>query len=77
MRVLWAGVVMLALSGCGAVYYSPKVTPGTDGSSKVRVLAMTPEYTLIANQSTYRPKQLPAVFFATAGTGGSATGSAR
>ncbi|MEL6700063.1 MAG: polysaccharide biosynthesis/export family protein [Pseudomonadota bacterium] len=70
MRVLWAGVVMLALSGCGAVYYSPKVTPGTDGSSKVRVLAMTPENTLIANQSTYRPKQLPSVFFATAGTGG-------
>lgn len=72
MRVLLAGALALALSGCGAVYFSPKVTSGSDGSSKVRVLPLTAESALVANQSNYRPKELPAVFYATAGSGGGA-----
>jgi len=69
MRFLLAGVLALGLSGCGAVYFSPQVSGGDD--SKVRVLALTAESALIANQSSYVPKQLPSVFFATAGVGGS------
>ena len=72
MRVLLAGALALALSGCGAVYFSPKVSSGVADGSKVRVLPLTAESALVANQSTYRPKQLPSVFFANAGTGGSA-----
>ncbi|WP_186827159.1 polysaccharide biosynthesis/export family protein [Shimia ponticola] len=63
----------LVLSGCGAVYFSPKVSSGAQDGTKVRVLPLTAESALVANQSTYRPKELPAVFYATAGAGGTAT----
>ncbi len=71
-RHLIMGTLMLGLSGCGAAYFSPSVTAGSDGSTKVRVLPLTPSNALIANQSNYRPKDLPGAFFQTAGSGGGA-----
>ncbi|KKM68519.1 hypothetical protein LCGC14_1460070 [marine sediment metagenome] len=62
-RLIAASTVIL-LSGCGVAYISPKVS---DAGSKVRIVPLTSETVLAANKSTYEPKQLPAVFFQTAG----------
>lgn len=74
MKSIWIALGLSALlSGCGAVYVSPSVSEQTDGA-KVRVVPLNPESVLIANRSSYRPQQLPAVFFQNAG---GASGSAR
>jgi len=65
----------LMLGGCGIAYQSPKVNPLLDSGAKVRVLEITPESVLVANRSSYAPKQLPGVFFATAGAGGTPRGA--
>ncbi|WP_231704123.1 polysaccharide biosynthesis/export family protein [Cochlodiniinecator piscidefendens] len=57
----------LGLSACGAVYHSPAVQPGPSDASSVRVVAMTSQSVAGANQSTYRPQSLPAIFSQTAG----------
>ncbi|MCC1493748.1 polysaccharide biosynthesis/export family protein [Cognatishimia sp. F0-27] len=68
---------VFVLASCGVAYNSPSVNPLDDSDTKVRVVAMTPESVLAANRSSYRPKQLPAVFFQTAGFGsGLQTGGA-
>lgn len=72
-RLLWVTLALL-LTGCGAAYISPAVTDQAAGA-KVRVVALTSESVLIANRSKYRPKQLPAVFFQSAGTSGSIRGA--
>jgi polysaccharide export outer membrane protein len=70
MRFLWLGCALF-LAGCGVVYHSSSVTEGPDpNGSKVRVVPLTPETVLAANRSTYIPKQLPAVFFRSAGARG-------
>ena len=69
MRLTVLAFITCGLAGCGAAYFSPSVQEGTDGESKVRVLAMTASSALVANQSAYSPKSLPSVFFTTAGTG--------
>nr|WP_199252611.1 polysaccharide biosynthesis/export family protein [Chachezhania sediminis] len=66
LRALLA-CALVFLGGCDIVYFSPKVNPLSTNGSKVRVVAMTPESVMLANQSTYSPKELPSVFFATAG----------
>ena len=62
------GLLLMTLGGCGAVYISPKVTE----TDQVHVLALTSQSVLVANKSSYRPKQLPAAFFQTVGGAGSA-----
>ena len=52
--------VALFLSGCGVIYVSPEV----DASSEtVTVVPMTASAIQSANQSSYKPKSIPAVFF--------------
>lgn len=68
-RVLALSGVLL-LAGCGVAYHSSSVSEGIAPSgSKVRVVPLTPETVLAANRSSYTPKQLPDVFFASAGAG--------
>ena len=61
--------LLLALSGCGAIYKSPAISTQTVSQTPVRVVAISGENLLLANSSPYRPKTLPAVFNQTAGTG--------
>ncbi|WP_417718665.1 polysaccharide biosynthesis/export family protein [Salipiger sp.] len=75
IRTLLAALTLVAATGCGAIYHSPSVNPLKDGDTKVRVVKLTPESVLVANRSTYRPKQLPAVFFQTAGMGSGLRGA--
>jgi len=55
---------LTALTSCGVVYISPKVN-NADG--KVRVVSLNAQSVLAANQSSYHPRELPAVFFQNAG----------
>ena len=55
---------LTALTSCGVVYISPKVS-NADG--KVRVVSLNAQSVLAANQSSYRPRELPVVFFQNAG----------
>lgn len=76
MHLHWIPLVaLLALGGCGVIYNAPKVRPGTDASTKVRVVDITPESTLVANRSAYHPATLPAAFASTAGSGGTLRGA--
>ena len=68
MKLTWIFAAFL-LSSCGVAYISPKVSEQAAGAD-VRIVAISGESVLIANRSTYRPKQLPAVFFQNAGTSG-------
>ncbi|WP_375174414.1 polysaccharide biosynthesis/export family protein [Pseudooceanicola sp.] len=54
---------LLALSGCGVAYVSPKVVD----NETVTIVEMTPDTIRAANASDYRPKDLPAVFYSQAG----------
>ncbi|WP_425046127.1 polysaccharide biosynthesis/export family protein [Primorskyibacter sp. S87] len=61
----------LLLAGCGLAYHSSSVSEGVaESGSQVRVVPLTAESVLAANRSSYVPKQLPEVFFASAGAGG-------
>ncbi|MFZ7090951.1 polysaccharide biosynthesis/export family protein [Primorskyibacter sp. 2E233] len=75
LRPLLVALFCVGLVGCDVVYQSPSVNPLRDGDAKVRVVAMTPDTVISANRSTYRPKQLPAVFFGAAGGGSSPRGA--
>lgn len=74
IRYVLSAVMAIGLAGCDVVYQSPSVNPVKDGDTKVRVVSITPESTLSANASNYRPKQLPSVFFATASANTSGIG---
>ncbi|WP_226561908.1 polysaccharide biosynthesis/export family protein [Salipiger thiooxidans] len=66
----------LMLGACGVIYTSPDVNPlAGDADSKVRVLEITPESVMVANRSSYQPKELPGIFFATAGGGSTPRGA--
>ena len=58
-------LAMVLLTGCGAVYQSPRVTPGP----QVEVVDLTVATVARANQSPYQPRALPPIFGVTAGTG--------
>ena len=58
------GILLLILGGCGAAYITPKVIADDD---RIQVLSLTAESVLVANRSSYEPKQLPAGFFQNAG----------
>ena len=75
----------MALSGCGVVYVTPRVLSGTASDASVRVLPLTAETVLAANQAPYVPRSLPEAFgqfvdpgraVAQAGTGGLPTPTA-
>lgn len=70
------GVICLvaSLAGCGVAYQSPGVRGGVDEGTRVRVVPVNAETTLLANRSAYRPKTLPAIFSSGAGTGGGLRG---
>lgn len=68
-KIILAGV-MFALAGCGSAYKSP-IVRASDDNTRVRVMQMTGETVMLANNSSYRPQSLPAIFDMTAG-GGSA-----
>lgn len=55
---------MLVLSACGAVYHSPKVPAN---SETVRVVPLNAVTVTQFNRHSYRPRELPAVFFQNAG----------
>ncbi|EIE51168.1 polysaccharide biosynthesis/export family protein [Salipiger aestuarii] len=64
-----AAAGMLLLGACGIAYQSPSVNPLGGGDTKVRVLRITPESAIVANRAGYAPKELPSIFFNTAGGG--------
>ncbi|SED90422.1 polysaccharide biosynthesis/export family protein [Rhodobacter sp. 24-YEA-8] len=69
LATLMAGLA-LSLAGCGIAYQSTSIREGVVDGTKVRVIGLTPETTLAANQQAYSPRALPAAFSATAGTHG-------
>ncbi len=75
-RSILITLVLTGLSACGVAYNSPSVNSFASSDAKVRVLPITPESVLVANRSTYSPRNLPAAFFQTAGTGRGMRGGA-
>tara|TARA_R110002012_G_scaffold47399_1_gene124202 strand:- start:7904 stop:9256 length:1353 start_codon:yes stop_codon:yes gene_type:complete len=71
-KKLVAIVGLATLSSCGVAYISPKVS---EADGKVRVMPLTSQSVLAANRATYRPKQIPAVFFQGAGSGSGLRGA--
>lgn len=63
---------VLTLAGCSAIYVSPQVD---ERDGKVRVIPLNAETVLIANRASYNPRQIPAVFFQNAGSGGGVRGA--
>jgi len=59
---------LLALSGCGITYTSPKVR-AKDLETDVTVVKLDARSVSEANQLTYSPRNLPSAFFGTAGGG--------
>ncbi|MCA1338188.1 polysaccharide biosynthesis/export family protein [Pseudooceanicola marinus] len=74
MRVFVALVTMLSLSSCGVVYFSPAMNRTSSGDTKVRVLPITAESVLAANNDDYTPLPLPAAFRQTAAPSGGPVG---
>ncbi|WP_407493664.1 polysaccharide biosynthesis/export family protein [Pseudooceanicola sp. MF1-13] len=64
MKSLRVIALTILLSGCGAVYVSPKVT---EEDGKVQIVPLTAQSIKVANSTPYDPKELPSVFFANAG----------
>jgi polysaccharide export outer membrane protein len=62
---IWGIVAAFALSGCGFAYISPQVI-AADG--KVRIVPLTAQTVLAANQTVRTPQQIPRAFFQTAGS---------
>jgi polysaccharide export outer membrane protein len=56
----------LALSACGVVYQSPKVSRNVGTGLDVREIKVTPETVLLANRSAYSPRNLPQEFYSVA-----------
>lgn len=61
-------VTGLLLAGCGQIYIAPNVSNQLD-ETNVSIVPLTLQVAASANQSSYRPRSLPAVFFQNAGTG--------
>lgn len=53
-------VIVLLLSGCGAIYVSPQVDAENDN---VQVVALTAKTLQLANQDPYHPARVPDAFF--------------
>lgn len=60
-------IVMMSLTGCGVLYVSPQL----DGESDhVRVVPLTAQAVQTANSAPYQARQVPDVFFRSAGASG-------
>lgn len=59
----------LFLTGCGAIYIAPDVSDQVTDAN-VTIVPLTGAAAAQANQSRYNPRQVPAVFFQNAGSGG-------
>ncbi|MBE0453703.1 MAG: polysaccharide biosynthesis/export family protein [Roseovarius sp.] len=59
-------MALLLPAGCGVVYQSPKVSRDTGTGIDVREIKVTPETVLLANRSSYSPRNLPREFHAAA-----------
>lgn len=68
LRFTLTCALAIELSGCGVVYYPSGVTEQA-GDVSVRVVPLTAETVLVANSQSYTPRDLPAAFFQTAGSG--------
>lgn len=75
MKKILLIIAALSFSACDTVYQSQKVVARASSDVKVRVLPITSQSVLLANRSSYVPKQLPRAFSVTAGTGGGFRGS--
>ena len=75
MKTVLFMAALVALVGCGTVYRSSSVLPGTNDGTNVRVVPMTAETVVQANKSNFTPQTLPAVFSMTAGTGSGLRGA--
>lgn len=64
----------LLLAGCGQIYIAPDVSDQLTDAT-VSIVALTEQTAAVANQSSYRPRSLPAVFFQNAGAGGDMIGA--
>ncbi len=69
----FALVTVIATTGCGVSYQSPKVIEREDGSP-VTVVPLSAATVSRANASPYTPRSLPSVFYAAASGGSAATG---
>ena len=57
---------MFVPSACGVVYFSPKVSQGSNATMDVREIELTPETVILANRTPYNPRSLPREFFSVA-----------
>ncbi len=64
--IVVALAMSLALSACGVVYQSPKVSRNVGTGLDVREIKVTPETVLLANRSAYSPRNLPQEFYSVA-----------
>lgn len=66
--------VALLLSGCGQIYFAPDVSDRLTDAN-VSIVPLTAQTAEIANQTSYNPRNLPAVFFRAAGPGAGPIGA--
>ena len=72
---IMALISVLSFSGaCGVSYHSPSVKSELDGAP-VDIVSLSAKSAVQANASPYTPRQLPAAFFAAAGSGGGTVGA--
>lgn len=75
MRLISIIALSVALTGCEGLYNSPSVIPGESAVGEVQVVELSSATVRAANNSTYRPRTLPALFARSAGVQGSARGT--
>jgi polysaccharide export outer membrane protein len=75
MRALVLVVLVLTLSGCGGIYNSPGVMAEQTAAGEVTIVRIDAASLARANQSSYRPRALPAVFAQSAGMAGGLRGA--
>lgn len=64
--IVVALAMSLAVSACGVVYQSSKVSRNVGTGLDVREIKVTPETVLLANRSPYSPRNLPQEFYSVA-----------
>lgn len=74
LRKFFTLLMALSLTSCGAVYHSQRVVSGATDEAKVRVVPVTAQSVLLANRSSYTPRDIPTAFRTTAGMGSGLSG---
>lgn len=75
MRLIAAVAIVASVAACDAVYRSASIVPGVGQGTNVRVMPLTAESVVQANQSAYAPATLPAAFRQTTGAVGAPRGA--